>query len=71
MSTLYPVSLDYFFSQDFNSLRSSGYRLEEMVCGFVFHEYTYFSDDYFLFYIYQGPLKFEDGVSSSFSSYPY
>ena len=55
----YPVSrsLDLFFSQDFNSLRSSGYRLEEMVCGFVFHEYTSFSDDYFLFYITAGSLE--------------
>jgi hypothetical protein len=32
------------FTRDllFNSLRSSGYRLEEMVCGFVFHGITFF-----------------------------
>ena len=33
-----------FFSQDLilNSLRSSGYRLEEMVCGFLYYEYNFF-----------------------------
>jgi hypothetical protein len=69
VSTLYPVLL-FFFAQDLllNSLKSSGYRLEEMVCGFVFYEYNFFSDEPST---YQGPLKFEHGASLHLTFFPY